>query len=175
MGKDFIESFRLVPFFAFCSLLMGLFQYLGKGFEICKKTFLLAVTFLIAGLVNVALNVLLIPSHGYMGAGIAKVISYLLLITLGIKMTRSFMAWLAPAKSLTKVALSAALMGTVLVFVKRSLASSLANLALLVILGAATYSVILLLLGEIRDGELNFVKSRWSKLVKNVKASRRSS
>jgi O-antigen/teichoic acid export membrane protein len=167
MGKDFIESFRLVPFFAFCSLLMGLFQYSGKGFEIYKKTFLLAVTFLIAGLVNVALNVLLIPSHGYMGAGMAKAISYSLLIILGIKMTYSFMPWLVRWKSLLNVVFSAILMGAVLVFLKRFLAVTLTNLIILIVAGTGVYCVVLLICREIKKSETDFVKSYFLRLVKN--------
>ena len=62
-----------------------------------------------------------------------------------------------------------------LVFAKRSFASSLTNPALLVALGAAVYSALLLSLGEIREGESNFTKSCCNKLVKNIKRSRQSS
>lgn len=168
MGKDFVESFRLVPLFAFCSLLMGLFQYLGKGFEIYKKTSLLAVTFLIAGLVNVALNILLIPSYGYMGAGIAKAISYAILLALGVGITYSFMPWLAPLKSLSKVVFSAALMGAVLFFLKQFLTVSLANLIILIAVGAGIYSALLLLFREIKKSETDFLKSYYRRLVRST-------
>jgi O-antigen/teichoic acid export membrane protein len=168
MGKDFVESFRLVPLFAFCSLLMGLFQYLGKGFEIYKKTSLLAVTFLIAGLVNVALNILLIPSYGYMGAGIAKTISYAILLALGVGITHSFMPWLAPLKSLSKVVFSAVLMGAVLFFLKQFLTVSLANLIILIAVGAGVYSALLLLFREIKKSETDFLRSYYRRLVRST-------
>jgi O-antigen/teichoic acid export membrane protein len=167
MGRDFIESFKLVPFFAFCSLLLGAFQYLGKGFEIYKKTFLLALTFLIAGLVNVALNILLIPSYGYMGAGIAKSISYCILIILGVKMTYSFMPWLVRWRSLLKVALSAILMGAVLVLLKRFMAVTVANMILLIVVGSGVYCIVLLSSREIKKSETDFVKSYCSRLLRN--------
>lgn len=55
------------------------------------------------------------------------------------------------------------------VFVKRSFASSLTNPVLLVALGAAVYSTLLLLLGEISGEGLSFTKSCRNKLVKNIK------
>lgn len=159
IGENFVESYRLVPFFAFCSLLMGLFQYVGKGFEIYKRTLLMAFTFFLSGLVNVGLNILFIPVYGYMGAGIAKTISYVILLILGIRISYSFMPWLAPLKSLLKVTFSTLLMGMVLVFLRKFLTVSLTNLIFLIVIGVSSYLTLLFLTNEIKKGELNFVKS----------------
>lgn len=174
MGKNFVESFRLVPFFAFCSLLMGLFQYLGKGFEIYKRTFLLAGIFLACGLLNVALNILLIPSYGYMGAGAAKALSYLILVVLGIGCTHSFMPWLAPVKSLLKVLLSSVLMGAVLVLLKGFLGVSITNLMLLIAAGTCVYIILLLFFREIRKGEMDYARSCCRELVRSMATRSRS-
>jgi O-antigen/teichoic acid export membrane protein len=165
IGENFVESFKLVPLFAFCSLLMGLFQYVGKGFEIHKRTLLLALTFLISGLANVGLNILLIPIHGYMGAGIAKAVSYLLLLIVGIKIVHPIMAWRAPLASLSKIVFSAVFMGVLLVFLKRFLSTSLINLAFLMALGTCTYFVLLLLSHEVKKSEMDFMKSYYHKLI----------
>ena len=159
VGKDFTQSFRLVPLFAFCSLAQGLFQYVGKSYELYKKTLVLALVFFIAGIANILLNVLFIPSYGYMGAGAAKVASYVILLILGIGMCHSFMPWLAPLKSLIKVVFSTLLMGAVLIALKGFLAVSLLNLILLILLGTCVYFVLLLFWGEIRKSEIGFVKS----------------
>ena len=166
-GENFVESFRLVPFFALCSVAQGLFQYVGKSFELYKKTLILALIFFIAGLANISLNVLFIPSHGYMGAGAAKTISYVILLILGIVISYSFMPWVAPLKSVAKVIVSSILMGGVLVFLKKFLNASLANLIFLIAVGACVYSVLLLLFNEINKSEIDFVKSSYYKLVKN--------
>ena len=166
MGEAFVESFRLVPLFAFCSLLMGLFQYVGKGFEIHKKTLLAALTFFIAGLANVGLNILLIPTHGYMGAGIAKILSYLLLLIIGIKIVHPIMAWRAPLRSLSKIIFSAASMGAVLMLLRKFLTASLVNLILLIAVGMCVYLILLLLSREIKRSEMDFAKSYYHKLVK---------
>lgn len=167
IGENFVESFRLVPLFAFCSLIMGLFQYVGKGFEIYKRTLLLALTFLISGLVNVGLNISLIPIYGYMGAGIAKVISYLILLILGIKIVYPIMAWRAPLASFSKIVFSAISMGVLLIFLKKFSSASLINLVFLIAIGTCVYFIVLLLFREIKKSEIDFVKSYYYKLIKN--------
>jgi O-antigen/teichoic acid export membrane protein len=167
MGDSFVESFRLVPLFAFCSLLMGLFQYVGKGFDIYKKTLLLASVFFISGLINVGSNILLIPIYGYMGAGIAKILSYLILLIMTIKIVHPIMAWRAPLRSLSKITLSAASMGVALILLKRLLSASLMNVMLLTGVGVGIYFTLLLLSNEIKKSELNSVKSYYYKLIKS--------
>jgi O-antigen/teichoic acid export membrane protein len=166
VGKEFTESYRLVPLFAFCAIAQGLFQYVGKSFELCKKTLTLTLVFFMAGLVNILLNIFLIPSHGYMGAGIAKSISFVTLLIIGIGVSYSFMPWLVPLKSLAKVIISTTFMGAVLIFLKKSLNTSLENLIFLASVGVCVYSILLLLFKEIRKNELDFVKSFGHKVVK---------
>jgi len=167
VGENFSESFRLVPLFAFCSVAQGLFQYVGKSFELYKKTLILALVFFVAGLANVLLNILFIPSYGYMGAGISKSISYVILLILGIGISYSFMPWIAPLKSLFKVVFSTVLMGAVLLFIKRFLTVSVTNLIFLIVLGTCVYFILLLLFNEIKKSEIDFVKSYYHKLIKS--------
>jgi O-antigen/teichoic acid export membrane protein len=166
-GENFVESFRLVPFFAFCSISQGLFHYVGKSFELYKKTSILALIFFVAGTINILLNLLFIPAHGYMGAGTAKTISYGVLLILGIAASYSFMPWIAPLRSLSKVVASSILMGVVVVFLKQFLGVSVINLVFLIAAGACVYSVILLSFGEIRKSEMDFVRSHYYKLLRN--------
>lgn len=166
VGKDFVESFKLVPFFAFCSFCGGLFQYVGKGFEIYKKTLLLAFIIFLSGALNVVLNLLLIPQYGTLGAGVAKSVSYAGLLILGIKMSHSFMPWQVSGKSVLRISSAGAAMACFLILAKDFLAISLLNLVLLIALGIIVYTAILLLIREIRDGEIEVIKSYSAKLIK---------
>lgn len=168
VGRDFVESFKLVPFFAFCSFCGGLFQYVGKGFEIYKKTLLLAFIIFLSGASNVLLNILLIPKYGVMGAGIAKSISYAGLIILGIKMSHPFMAWQISGRSFLRISSAGAAMICCLILVKGFLSMSLFNLLFLIVLGAATYTTILFLIKEMNAAEIELIKSYSAKLVKAV-------
>jgi O-antigen/teichoic acid export membrane protein len=168
VGSDFMESYKLVPFFAFCSLCAGWFQYIGKGFEIYKKTLLMAFIIFISGFLNVILNVLFIPHYGVIGAGIAKSISYAGLIILGIKMSRSFMPWQISGKSVLRISFAGGVMAVCLILVKIFLSVSLLNLILLIGFGIIVYTVILLLSKEIRTEEVKQIKSYSAKFI-NIK------
>jgi O-antigen/teichoic acid export membrane protein len=166
VGKSYVESYRLVPFFAFSSFCVGWFQYIGKGFEIYKKTLLMASIILLAGGLNVILNLLFIPHYGVMGAGIAKSISYAGLIILGLKMTRSFLPWQISGRSVLRIFFAAGIMASCLMLVKNSLSISLFNLIFLISLGTIVYAVVLLLSKEIKDGEINLIKSYTTRLIR---------
>ncbi len=168
VGKDFVESFRLVPFFAFCSFCGGLFQYVGKGFEIYKKTLLLAFIIFLSGALNVVLNLLLIPQYGTLGAGIAKSVSYAGLLILGIKMSRSLMPWQVSGRSVLRISMAGVIMAGCLILAKNLLSISLFNLIFLIALGIIVYTGILLLIKEMTHGEIQLIKSYFAKLVKPI-------
>jgi O-antigen/teichoic acid export membrane protein len=168
VGKNFVESYKLVPFFAFCSLCAGLFQYVGKGLEIYQKTLILAFVVFLSGALNVGLNILLIPRYGALGAGVAKSISYAGLIILGIKMSYSFLPWKISGGSVLRVSFAGTVMALCLILVKNLLPVSLLTLLFLMGLGVVIYTAVLFFSKEIRDGEIKVIKSYSAKLVRSL-------
>lgn len=166
VGKDFMDSYKLVPFFAFCSFCTGWFQYIGKGFEIYKKTLLMAFIIFISGVLNIGFNFLFIPEYGVIGAGIAKSISYAGLIILGIWVSHSFMPWQVSGKSILRISIASLIMAGCLIPIRNLLSLSLFNLIFLILLGIILYIIILLLSKEIREGEIQLLKSYTSKLIR---------
>jgi len=166
VGKSFVESFKLVPFFAFSSFCAGLFQYVGKGFEIYKRTLLLAFVVFLSGALNVGLNFLFIPHYGAVGAGIAKSISYGGLIILGISLSRSFMPWQVSGRSVLRISFAGIIMSGCLILLRNLLSISLVNLMFLISLGIIVYVIILLLSKEVTDGEIHLIKSYSVKLIR---------
>lgn len=168
VGKDFVESFKLVPFFAFCSFCTGWFQYVGKGFEIYKKTLLLAFIIFLSGALNVVLNVLLIPQYGTVGAGIAKSISYAGLIILGIKLSQAFMPWQISGRSVLRISFAGVVMAGCLILVKGFLDISVMNLLFLIVLGIFTFILTLIIIKEVKESEQRLVKSYVTMFAKAV-------
>jgi len=66
----------VVPFSAFAYVLYGVYTVGATGINVEGRTRVLPITTGIAAAVNVALNVLLIPWVGYIGAAAATVVSY---------------------------------------------------------------------------------------------------
>jgi O-antigen/teichoic acid export membrane protein len=81
-SKKFESSYRLLPI-----LIVGLFIYsvhifLTAGLLIYKKTFLMARQVIYATLLNIGLNIILLPRIGLAGAAWATLLSYAFLIAL---------------------------------------------------------------------------------------------
>ncbi len=78
---DYAEGALVIPSVIAGLMIYGVHVMVGAGIFINKSSILIWLT-LAAAIVNIILNYLLIPPYGIMGAGIATMISYILLTTL---------------------------------------------------------------------------------------------
>ena len=76
---DFEPSRFVVPFSAFAYVMYGIYSVGATGLNIEGRTGVLPVTLWASAIANVALNLLLIPSIGYLGAALSTLLSYGLL------------------------------------------------------------------------------------------------
>jgi O-antigen/teichoic acid export membrane protein len=79
------DSVRAVPLLILSSLFLGIYTNVTVGFSITGKTEYHALTVLLAAATNVALNFLLIPQYGMLGAATASVCAF------GVKMLVGYM------------------------------------------------------------------------------------
>jgi len=75
-GEKYAPGTIIIPFVAFSFLLEGAVHFLAAGLYIFKNTKILMIWSLIATVINLVLNVLLIPRFGIAGAAIVTLISY---------------------------------------------------------------------------------------------------
>ncbi len=73
---EYSTSFRYTPVLVMAVLFMCLSQFLSSVYNTRKKTKNSFVTSLIAAVVNIGLNLILIPKFGIQGAGVATLASY---------------------------------------------------------------------------------------------------
>lgn len=73
---DFEPSRFVVPFSAFAYVLYGVYSIGATGLNIEGRTGVLPLTLWAAAIGNVALNLVLIPSIGYMGTAVSTLLSY---------------------------------------------------------------------------------------------------
>lgn len=78
----------IIPFVAFSFFLDGAMHFLGAGLYIKKNTKILLFWGAVATLLNIGLNLMVIPVHGILGAAVVTVISYVVFM-LGVSY-RSF-------------------------------------------------------------------------------------
>ena len=76
------EGYFVVPFVALSTLFYGVAIIMGQSLRLVKKTRILAGTWIVAGLANLSLNILLVPHIEILAAAITTLIAYS--IALGI-------------------------------------------------------------------------------------------
>ena len=105
--------------------------------------------------INISLNFALIPKLGVQGAGIAFLVSNIILVFLDFRNVHEVMpvVWIWLKKIIVKSAVASILMGLILVTLRNS-----APLVVLVLLGMVTYAVIILVLQIFTKAEITFIK-----------------
>jgi O-antigen/teichoic acid export membrane protein len=103
--------------------------------------------------VNVILNLVLIPPYGYLGAAAASTITEVALFAGGWWLLRRHLASLSVAGSIARVLASAAIMGIVVYSFRTS------PLLIVIILGAVVYLVALVGLRALNAEEWSIVRS----------------
>ncbi len=161
-GEAYHEGYRIVGYVAFSTFIWGLSRIACWGLILNNKTQRFAINQILAAILNIGLNLLLVPRYGYVVAGITTLIGYLLLLFMHAFTSRSYLTWRLPGKVLLNVSAAASLMGLV-VFGINTLDTqgngiSLILLFLAILAGAIVYIGALWFLGEISDEEKNMVK-----------------
>ncbi len=154
-GQEYFMGYKIIPFVTSGVLFLGLQQQFQMGFLYHKKTGFIAWAIVVSGLLNLILNFLFIPKHGYMGAAVTTLISYTFLLFFIVIGSRRIFVWKFPFKSLANVSCASAIMGIVVYYVGNSLTSSVSiNLISAICVGMAVYIIMLLLLKEFSQEEI---------------------
>lgn len=158
LGESFFLGHVILPWVCFGVLMSGMCIYVNKGLELKKKTRVLSFLVGIAGISNVAMNLLLVPRYGFYGAGVATGLAYLIYFISSVIVSKKYLKWTVKIYSVKNVLICSILMGIAVVMVKGYLSRSLLSLFLLISLGAVIYFAILILIGELKN-EVKFAKN----------------
>ena len=90
LADSYYESWRYVPMLVAATVFSTLVSFMGSVYFVEKKSLLSMVTALMGAVINVALNFILIPDHGAMGAAVATFISYFAVYIVRAYDTRSY-------------------------------------------------------------------------------------
>jgi O-antigen/teichoic acid export membrane protein len=75
-GRSYLDAARVTPVIVLASVIQGMFYVPSRGLLLKKRTFLLTYVVIAAAVVNVGLNLVVIPKWGMMGAALATVAGY---------------------------------------------------------------------------------------------------
>jgi O-antigen/teichoic acid export membrane protein len=154
-AQEYYQGFRIVPLVALGGFFLGLQQRFQAGLTFYKRTNLIMISIVSSGLLNLLLNIWLVPKYGYIAAAATTLISYIFLLVVMVVISRRYFIWEFPFRSLGKIALASVVMGAVVYPVGNSLTrSTLLNLVLGIVVGVIVYGLMLFLLQEPQKEEI---------------------
>jgi O-antigen/teichoic acid export membrane protein len=151
---EFAPGSRVVPLVAFGGVIFCLYMIGVYVIHVANKTRITVWLLSTAALLNVGLNVVLIPRMGIMGAGVATLVAYSVLGLLTLGVTRRFLKF---DLSLPFVAKSIASSGMMALCIWLLDPQSEWSVLASIVLGAAVYFIVLIVvLRGLSKAEINF-------------------
>lgn len=157
-GEQYRDGYPVLGVIAAATLLGGLVQLGAAGLTIHKQSKRIMANTLMAAALDVGLAIVLVPRHGYIGAGWAAAAAYALLVALTWLQSRRFMPWRVPWGSLVPVAGATGVMALAVWGITLALPTSVWALLAEGITGIVVYALALLALGGVRADERAFLR-----------------
>lgn len=158
-GQDYFMGYQIMPLVATSVLFIGIQQRFQAGYSFYNRTGGIAMATISAGVINLALNFMLDPVYGYMGAAVASFVSYVVLLIVMVIGSRRIYIWSFPFRSLINTCAAGLIMGLI-VYVLSELIIKTAMVALLIGIpvGVIAYFAMLHLLKEFTTEEIAALK-----------------
>jgi len=155
-GSKYLGDLYILPFL----IVFPLFEFFSGFYRnICileGKTKYLAVTYVSAGIVNIALNFILIPKFHLVGAAVATIITYVLLFVLMYLEGKQSVSWDNSFVQIHKIILSAAIMGAVISFFHPT---EIVSKIITIAFGAVIYFICIFATRTFVKAELDLIRS----------------
>ncbi len=160
LGREFREGYTITPYVLLGALLWNFATYGHKGIKLLEKTRVTVALVSVCCVVNIVLNLILVPKYGYQGAAVSTLVGYALYPVLVYWIARRYLEWRIPWRSVFNIT-SAALVGSLVWWGSKSLLAERMNVVLLLgialVLGSAAYLAALAVVGELGDRELRAI------------------
>jgi O-antigen/teichoic acid export membrane protein len=146
LGEQFRGKAAIIfSFISFAIFLQGMkIYYFDLAFQLGKNTKLQIWPVLIAGLLNIMLNIFLVPQYGINGSAFSSICAYGVSIFISALIGRNIFPLTFPFKDASKIALATAIMGIVLWFIPNQ--NEVGSFVLQVIIGLGIYAIAVVLL-----------------------------
>jgi len=112
------QARRIIPWIAFAGLFNGLLiHYFSESFNLAHKTRIRALLMLVPLVMNIVLNIILIPIYGVMGAVISTLVCYIAAVILLGLVGRKYLSLGIPVKNTVRIMIACAAMWPVIALV----------------------------------------------------------
>jgi O-antigen/teichoic acid export membrane protein len=147
----YADSANLMALLAPGILLGGLGFLFTVGLAYQKRTVIIAWMTFLAGVVNILLNLVMVPYFGVYGAGLASVITYLAYLVVSYYLSAKYIKYRFYMGSIVKAVLASLVMGGTIFWVAEYIPDGGLALLFKIPLGIVVYAAILFLIdGEVR-------------------------
>ncbi len=156
-GSKYMPATRAVLPLALAMVFVNITWLPTCAFMLKKKTRLMLYPVMSAALLNLALNFLLIPKYGFVGAAWATFVCYAVLFALTLVMSRDLMKWEFPWAGALRVLIATAIMAACLAVLDGIAVHGAGGLLLVITTGAIVFFAVIFLVGGIERNERQFV------------------
>lgn len=164
LEPQYVEGYVVMKWVALGMTFLGLTEYSNKYWELEVNTKVILKLSFISGLINILLNLSLIPLLGYKIAAITTSIGFFIYFVLSMKGSQKHFKWNLNKLTYIRIIISGVLMGICLKFIIINFKLSLITIFISIIIGILIYLLCLYFMGEIKE-EMKLVK----KLLKTNK------
>lgn len=85
---EYLVASNLIPIILYSYFINGENEFFSLGIQLKNKTYVTSVIMLIGGIINIILNVIFIPRYGMYGAAISTLISFFVINTVNIEISK---------------------------------------------------------------------------------------
>ncbi len=150
-----LNGYLVTPFVALSALLFGIYGIASEIIVLKKKTKITGIIWIIAAILNLSLNIILVPYIGIIGAAATTLIAYTLAFGLTIFYSLKFFKFDLNPVFILKSIIASILMSLIIIFINPF---GILNVLITILISSVIYSMLLLLFKAIKKEEVYFFK-----------------
>ena len=147
LGTAYIGGGAVLPWVATGVFFLVLTFIINQPFQLTKRTRLMLFPLALSALINIGMNIVLVPIAGILGAAVATLVAYSCYFLSALLVSRSIFTWPFPWQTLGKTALASIAMYVSLTILSEG-SPSWQTMLVRIVVGTTIYAGVLMILKE---------------------------
>jgi len=149
-----LNGYLVTPFVTLSALLFGIYGIIVNLLVLKKKTRITGIIWIIAAILNLSLNILLVPYFGILGAAGVTLLAYSIAFILTLYYTLKYFDFDFDFKFMLKSVFASILMSVIIIMIKPN---GILSIITTILISIIIYFLILFILGGIKKEEYKFI------------------
>lgn len=151
-----LNGYMITPFIALSALLYGVYGIVGNILVLEKKTKVVGIVWILAAILNLVLNIILVPKFGILGAAAVTLLAYILAFLITVIYTNRYFTFDFDLRFIVKSTIASSLMAMVIFAVNPY---GILNILITIVICTGIYFALLLALKGIKKEEIQFFRN----------------